>query len=192
MHWRWGLLLVLVIPACGGPETTTAEPDDSATSSESTETAGAGATMRVRGMELSLYDPAQRGATQRRTSFRVRADEGRPGAERGVWELTNLDATVYPGTEDEVRLQAERGTLDENGETAELLGNVRVDVGAYAIRLQDITWNNTGGEATSDSAVAVESGESRLRAESLKLRPEEDTIILENAKGVLYFDEEEE
>ena len=138
--------------------------------------------MVMKGVDLYMHDYTPTEGELRDPTFWLHAESGQLAEDEKVWSLQSTRAVIYREEQD-LFMEAREGWFDQERQVANLQGGVKLTAGSLVTDLEDVFWDNEQGTATSDRPVSVVNGETRLRAESLRISPDEDSLILRNGSG---------
>ncbi|MFP6583070.1 MAG: LPS export ABC transporter periplasmic protein LptC [Candidatus Hydrogenedentota bacterium] len=144
--------------------------------------------MHIERPEIRMYEEMSASAKGQKPTFYVRAVTA-DGNANGGWILTQPEAIIYGEDSEDVVLNAESGSLDDESATATLAGNVQATIGTMAVQLEEILWDNKNRLAYSDKAVTLKGEEMDLEAQGIRIEPKIGTIVLENVTGTFELGE---
>lgn len=145
--------------------------------------AGDESAIKMQGVDLYMHSDDPTYGERKEPTFWVHAERGRLEEKLKVWSIENAEALVYREAEDNLRLQAREGMIDESNQVARLHGGVRATTGELVMNLEDIEWNNHENIARSESPVSLTDGVNDLSGDSVSIFPKDDRVELGAGNG---------
>lgn len=139
--------------------------------------------MTMRDLQLFQYDRKSVGEQPR---IEITADTATMPQDE-TWAIEGAKATIHTATNDEIRLRAAKGTVDQrkDRESAFLQGGVVMETKDSTFEMQSAQWSNQEGVVKTDEAVSISSRDIQMNAASLIYYPDEDRLLLTNASGTI-------
>lgn len=133
-------------------------------------------------MTLRFYDDAPSGEIGELPRFELASSRCRY-EEGDVWTFEDADAVIRTDIDTEMRIEAGYGRVDHRTKHAFMEGGVRLTSGDLTIVMEELTWSNAERVASSDQPVRITQGGTDLRANAMKLFPDENRVVLVETRG---------
>jgi len=205
-HTVKSTVILLLLAGCGGGTTPPPAEQAAAPGGEAPESAPETPVdqMDMNEVEMQLWPPSDGANQNTRPLLSIRAQRvtGSLDGTTGELSFEGAEAVVPPQEEgdSQIDFQAARGTYQQNRK-AVLSGGVAAKIDAMSITLEDITWeiqpadatDNPGlGYAFSDNPLKIDSPTQKMEAARLRLYPATQTFELDDVKGVVTFQGEQQ
>jgi LPS export ABC transporter protein LptC len=149
-------------------------------------------TITTQGTRLVMYDESGDIEEDLRPTFIVEAESSKITSELNEETsevsllnsvLTNPHATIYTEDNQEFSIDAESGEMDDESQTATLLGSVQLVSGDLNLSMNKMMWDNISRVVESKTAVDVDSDWASLKASSMTLDTDSGLLTLNNVTG---------
>ncbi len=182
-----GVIALVMMVGCG-PKTAPTADTPATTTTTTTETAPAPPEERAGEITARLFRRNSTDGEFIGPSLEVyspNASEAKPG----VMNFGDARVTIFAEDDQRTIMTAKNGVLDQNNETAELSGEVVVQMGTQTLTMEQLSWNNEKREAITRTGVKIVDGDTVLTAEAMRFSPDENTLTLEGVTGVIRLPE---
>jgi len=185
---RWAIAAVVVIlPGCGPmiasppPKTNTALPGVTGAPMQDN-------TARLEGVDLWLYGTEPSAGADRKPTCWVHANAFTLDHDN-AWSLESAKAVIYARDTDtpDILIEARHGRFEES-KMASLNDGVTAQVGEIHLKMDEVQWLNDERELRTDRPASITTRHMQLHAETFRLYPDKQEIIMTRVIGTVEWE----
>jgi hypothetical protein len=102
-----------------------------------------------------------------------------------IYALEGVTGTIFRREAEDLKLHAQSGKYNEDSKKADLEGSVTIQTGNMTVQLESVTWYNEQDLLESNSPIQLRSETIKMNAQSLKVFPKINRMILQNSDGFI-------
>ena len=183
-HLPLTLALLLALAGCGkGAKSLAPIPPPPPPSAGAPATQQAQDRMVMQNLQLFQYDRKSVGGKPR---IEITAEKATSPQDE-TWNIEGAKAVIHTAKDDDVRLSAANGAVDQRKEkeSAFLRDGVVMETKTNKVEMKSAQWLNQDGFIKSDDPVVVTGQDITINATSLVYYPDSDQLQLANVSGVI-------